>query len=308
MEINRSEEMLKYVEGYYRESKYYLAQNNAKGEELNIIHEILEDLPNQFNPQTATWGLRLWDELLEIDGGIQSVEDHRAKVMMKLIALPRITPISLERLIKSIAKANVDIIRNVAPYTFQIRVREDSLDCNSNLIRQIVEDYKEAHMAFHQAYYLGRFVLKERIYLKTLHRMTMYWFLEEWLLNGAHSLNGEMKLGFIYPMYNLLVRNRISVVIPERFYTRTMRNTFIVKTTEKAKGRGSIRPVFKWWNGDLNSMPEYKTRTINRIGVINPERVSSPVVTISHNLWHLEGSVMLDGSQTLDAYQIKEVL
>lgn len=87
MEISRSEEMLKYVEGYYRESKYYLAQNNAKGEELNISHAILEDLPNQFNPQTATWGLRLWDELLEIDGGIQTVEDHRAKVIMKLIAL-----------------------------------------------------------------------------------------------------------------------------------------------------------------------------------------------------------------------------
>ena len=61
MEISRADLMMGYVESYYRESLFYTAQNNAKGEELDIIHAIIEDMPNQFNPQTATWGLGLWD-------------------------------------------------------------------------------------------------------------------------------------------------------------------------------------------------------------------------------------------------------
>lgn len=392
METNRSEEMLKYVEGYYRESKYYLSQNNAKGEELNILHAILEDLPNQFNPQTATWGLRLWDELLEIDGGIQSVEERRARVMMKLIALPRITPISLERLIKNIAKANVDIIRNVSPYTFQIRVREDSLDCNSSLIRQIVEDYKEAHMAFYQDYYLGRIRVIEHFYLKIMHRMTIYWFRQDCLLNGSHLLNGDMKLGFVFPPYRLLVRNRYTAVILEHFLANAMRNTFWVETTERAEIRGFLRFAFYWWSGAKvllngknfldgetflnqefppykmflrnrftvaipeafdsriiwntfgmkneekavirsvfrsviywwsgalngryqldgkenlgNGLPEYKMKNTNRFQVYNQESISPPTVTITHNLWHLDGTFLMDGSQVMDAYQIKEV-
>ena len=37
MEISRADLMMGYVESYYRESLFYTAQNNAKGEELDII-------------------------------------------------------------------------------------------------------------------------------------------------------------------------------------------------------------------------------------------------------------------------------
>lgn len=464
MEVNRSDEMLKYVEGYYRDSYYYTAQNSAKGQEFDIIHAIVEDMPNQFNPQTATWGLRLWEEMLGIDTGEDSIEERRAKVMLKLLTLQRITPISLERLIKNVTKANVDILRNVAPYTFQVRVREDSLDCDNGLIRRIVEDYKEAHMAFYQAFFLGQIVIRERFYLRTEHRMSVYWFgdngilngrfvldgrrnldtmfppynMRTWhktsvsfvnevlfgktsnaftfilkehlpvasvhdftfywwgegerLLNGTHFLNGDIALNRIFPPYRLEVFNCFRGLIVEKFYMKPMRYSFFIRLVEKAKTKNFFRtdfcwwgskynllngksnlegsvfldqefPPFKmvvshkvttaifenlkaisentmrvkireqmgirnvvraevcWWEGALNGSitlngerrldngyPEYNGKIFNRTAVSHNEKVSSPSVTITHNLWRLDGMVALDGSQTLDAYQIKEVL
>lgn len=165
MKINRSAEMLKYVENYYRESKYYLAQNNAKGKEFDIIHTIIEDLPNQFNPQTATWGLKLWEELLDINS-IGNIEERRTNILMKTATLQVITPISLERLIKKIFNIDTKIIRNFSPYTFLVEFKyEDDKEINLKIIRQLIEDYKEAHMAYNL---LGDYDTKFKIDIKIL--------------------------------------------------------------------------------------------------------------------------------------------
>lgn len=385
MEISRSDMMMNYVESYYQESLFYTAQNNAKGKELDIIHTIIEDLPNQFNPQTATWGLRLWEEMLGLEVGSNNIIERRNYIMMKLLIQQRITPISLERLIKNIAKTNVDIIRNVAPYTFQVRVRDDSLDCDSSLIRRIVEDYKEAHMAFYQAYYLGQIVLKERFYFKTIHRMAIYWFIEQGILNGGFLLDGNRLLNTEFPPYHIRVQNLFSIFHLEEIYLKKIDNAFSFVTKEKfpvlivhtftcywwgefnrllngryfldggicldrffppyklkvfhrvvlalqgcisAKAmwntfrmenalRFEIRSLFRykicWWDGVLNGerdleIPEYKTKVTHRGKVVARENFLVPMVTIRHNLWYLDGTVPLDGSRTLDAYQSKEVL
>ena len=147
MEISRADIMLKYVETYYRGSKFYTAQNNAKGKEFDIIHSIMEDLPNQFNPQTATWGLRFWEELLNIDS-IGSMEERRIKILSKMATLQYITPFSLERLIKKIFNIEAIITRNVAPYTFLTEFDYKDEHLNIKAIRQLIEEYKEAHMAY----------------------------------------------------------------------------------------------------------------------------------------------------------------
>lgn len=164
MEINRSAEMLKYVESYYKESKYYIAQNNAKGKEFDIIHTIIEDLPNQFNPQTATWSLNLWEELLEINS-IGNIEERRTNILMKTSTLQVVTPISLERLIKKIFNLDAKIIRNYSPYTFLVKFKYEDKEINLKTMRQLIEDYKEAHMAYNL---LGDYDTKIKVDVKVL--------------------------------------------------------------------------------------------------------------------------------------------
>lgn len=149
MEVDRSELMLGYVEPYYRESRFYTAQNNAKGQEFNILHAIVEELPNQFNPQTATWGLRLWEELLDIDRGENDLEGRRGQVLLKMVASQMMTPITLERLLKSITKTEVIVTNNVAPYTFSVDISTDTnVPVNYSNIIKVLEEVKPAHLAY----------------------------------------------------------------------------------------------------------------------------------------------------------------
>lgn len=145
--MDRAEVMLGYVERYYRESRFYTAQNDAKGEEFNQIHAFIHDLPNQFHPQTAAWGLRFWEEFYDIES-YGSIEERRMHILAKMAAFEVITPISLERLVQRIFSLDVSVRRNVAPYTFELKF--DYLDKVIDLvaIRKLLEDYKEAHMAY----------------------------------------------------------------------------------------------------------------------------------------------------------------
>lgn len=304
MEISRSEIMIRYVEKYYQESKFYTAQNNAKGEEFDLIHSIIEDMPNQFHPQTATWGLRLWEEMMGIDGGVENIEERRNNLLMKLMTLPRITPISLERLIKNIAKADVEVIRNIAPYTFQVRIKDNSLECNNRLIRKIIENYKEAHMAFYQVYDMGKVVIQEKFYFRTIHHLIMYWFRTDGLLNGDFLLDGSRLLNTDFPLYRLSVCNCFYMPFKETIFVKGMFNRLNIKIKEKLMIRSLFRYRFIWWG---NKLPKYKIKVINPLQVKNKERFSIPIIKKTHNLWHLDGVVNLDGSRVMDAYQIEEV-
>lgn len=145
---NRSAEMLRYVPKYYSNSRHYQVQNNAKGKEFDIIRAITDDLPNQLNPQTATWGLILWEEFLDLDGENKSIEERRNQIILKSLT-SYITPISLERLLKSITKTEVWVTNNVAPYTFSIEISTDNnVAINFDNIVTVVEDVKPAHLAY----------------------------------------------------------------------------------------------------------------------------------------------------------------
>ena len=145
---NRSAEMLKYVPGYYRNSKHYLAHNNAKGGEFDIIRAITDDMMNQFNPQTATWGLKLWEEFLDLDGENKSVEERRNQIILKTLT-SYITPISLERLLKGIVKTNVWVTNSIVPYTFSIEISTDNnVAVNLGSVIKVVEEVKPAHLAY----------------------------------------------------------------------------------------------------------------------------------------------------------------
>lgn len=147
MEIDRCEKMLQYVETYYKDSRFYMAQNNAKGQEFNNIHVIIEDLQNQFYPQKATWGLKLWEELYKLEP-IGTIEERRIRILSKMSTFPIITPVVLERLIKRTLNIDTTILRNIEPYTFQVRFHYEDKYISLKGIRQIIEEYKEAHMAY----------------------------------------------------------------------------------------------------------------------------------------------------------------
>lgn len=222
--MDRVEEMLKYVESYYRNSRFYIAQNNAKGQEFNMIHAVIEDLPNQFNPQTATWALRLWEELYNLES-VGSIAERRMQILSKMSVLQNVTPISLERLIKRLYHVSVSIIRNIEPYRFKLEIDygDKGMDlADLRAVRKLIEEYKEAHMAYGL---LGNCNIEFQIrilqecFLKIVGDIPVQ--LHEYPL--ALSINAEIKkqIGFSFEKLDLL-----SAVLASSHYENEMGFSF----------------------------------------------------------------------------------
>lgn len=196
--MDRTEVMLGYVERYYRESRFYTMQNYAKGEEFNQIHAFINDLPNQFNPQTATWGLRFWEELYDVES-YGNIEERRSHVLAKMAAFEVITPISLERLVRRIFSLDVSVTRNVAPYTFELKFDYPDKSIDLIAIRKLLEDYKEAHMAYNlRGNYLSKFYIDIK-FLSSVQFVSEFYPRKNWpflrydgtaFYNGVYQYNG----------------------------------------------------------------------------------------------------------------------
>lgn len=229
MEINRAEMMLNYVESYYRESRLYTVQNNAKGQEFNIIHTILEDLPKQFHPQTATWGLRLWEELLDIkSSNSNSLEERRGEAILKIMSSQTMTPIRLERVLENVTKTEVKVINNIAPYTFAVEIAADENIIQTNFanIRKIIEDIRPAHLAFLTSVFFLIEVLCKMNYRSELILETEYAIFPKILKNyldgiikmdGSHRLNSykEKRIFELYQSKLDLETTLQSIIWPE---------------------------------------------------------------------------------------------
>lgn len=164
-----------------------------------------------------------------------------------------------------------------------------------------------AHLAFYFSFLIGKIVTKECFKLRRiLNRTAIYWFGDGdfWMLNGIIFLDGSRLLNARFPPYNIRIwiKTKISSanqVVPYRTDNKS-------ELLLKEKFSSSICHTYTfYWSGDL--IDYQKMKVIHRFTVRNRETVSAPIVTTKHNLWYLNGTVPLDGQQTLDAYQIKEV-
>lgn len=303
MEVDRSELMLGYVEPYYRESRLYKAQNNAKGQEFNILHTIIEDLPNQFNPQTATWGLRLWEELLDIDRGESDIERRRNQVLLKILSSQMITPIIFERILKNVTGTDIKYLNNVAAYTFEVYIisKDTTFGFDYNMIRKLIEDIKPAHLAYRL---IGKYqaeVFPQIKYSNCLFMISEFYprynlqpiYLNgSWPLGGIYFVNGNktiLSMDF-YPVYISFLS---SLINPPELYLREhfIGNAYVKCQEYKSHlfivDQVAVRPF-------TDSTIRFKE---SWSGVVS----FSSQLCIEKDLWYLDGIKNLDGSMFLDA-------
>lgn len=94
-------EMLRWIPPYYSESVIYKEQNTAKGNEIDILKYIIDDMKNQFSPKYATWGLMYWEQLCGISSASSdTLEDRRKKVTTMLSTMAPLTPTEFVNQIK----------------------------------------------------------------------------------------------------------------------------------------------------------------------------------------------------------------
>lgn len=274
MKSKKANEIFLTVSPVYENSNIMKSTFEAIGEELDTTNEYAEEVKKQLFPQTATWGLDIWEQRLGlVTNRNKSLEKRRGKVIAKLQSNYIITPERMATIIKNYTGANVLIDENIAPYTFKVTVDIDDIQDNRELNR-IVKKVKPSHL-----YWIPEFILN--FYTEDYFNVyvTNRFFLNfrgniplnldgSWLLNGVNKLTG-------YEIYF------------EPLEMRTRNRFFSYKET--------LFSLVTNLNLSFNNKEKFDLKETNRI-FLN-FRGNIPLI--------LDGSWVLNGKNSLSGYEIE---
>lgn len=131
------------------------------GAEVDFTEQKFAELRLQALPETATWGLKYWEQRYGIypDESVP-IEQRRRRIMPYRMPRLPMNPVRMERILSEAIGREVKIKENIAPYTFGI-----TIDGNSSIQVDIaglfdhIQEIKPAHQS-----YSVTFVKNTRIY------------------------------------------------------------------------------------------------------------------------------------------------
>lgn len=81
----RAVRMIEDTPDYYHQSRVFNAIMQANGEELGLLDHNNQDLAEQLNPATATWGISYWEERVGLPiSSDEPLEQRRKKVLARI--------------------------------------------------------------------------------------------------------------------------------------------------------------------------------------------------------------------------------
>lgn len=163
----KGKEMLKTVSPIYHRSKIMQSIFQAIGTELEIANHIADEVLLQMFPQTATWGLRYWEELLDIPVNESTdINKRRALVMARIKLRSPVTPKRIAEVIKTFTEEfskYVEVTENVEPHVFQVIIGANGPGIDYSEVYRMIKKIKPSHESFYLGNIYSRgFMLKSR--------------------------------------------------------------------------------------------------------------------------------------------------
>lgn len=140
--------MLDMVAPVYDSSQVALYLFQALGTTLQKdVDFVSGDFISQIFPQTATWGLKYFEEEYGLNTDISKTLEQRRQMLMSLMFQKKpLTPYRIKQLVKGITGIDCDILENYAPNTFKVIVR--GYFENVNLIKEVLDEKAPAHLNY----------------------------------------------------------------------------------------------------------------------------------------------------------------
>jgi hypothetical protein len=121
IESKKGLNMYESVSPIYERNELMQSIFEAIGSEADLSEKQIDDIRNQIVPQTATWGLDIWEQRLGlITNHNEDIKIRRAKIIAKIQSKYIINPKRMENMIQNFVDADIDIEENVAPYVFEV--------------------------------------------------------------------------------------------------------------------------------------------------------------------------------------------
>lgn len=145
----KGKEMLNYISPIYHQSKVMQSLFQAIGIEIDFAYELGEDILLQMFPQTATWGLKFWENATGIiSNPSDSYEIRRALILNKLQNPTTLTPMVFSRLISNFTSRECEIEENTNDYEFTVTIINPDGLVNFVRLIELINKSKPAHLSF----------------------------------------------------------------------------------------------------------------------------------------------------------------
>lgn len=292
MIYDRVAALLSYVPEYYKESKIYTSQSNVKGQEFNLLRQVIDDVLDQMYVETATWGLRLWEKYCGIPTNLaDSLETRRARIIAKLSRCSPLTPYELKRLLSDYTNAQVDIKQYYSEYKFEtiFKIKEQFGEKLKGIMDEI-EEVKPAHLE----YAITLDYLTDLIISNTFNR----WQSEGFNYCGTIDVSGDSVISTKGWSFTEAILSKVSRYFSESFMrasetTYTYASGYTVIEQIASKLQRFFSEPFLICAEDSYSTGQGRS-IISSINSKEASFLSSPLLSCSENLYSVGGDLVYD--------------
>lgn len=336
-----AKKMLGYVsDGFYDNSYVGKWLFEVMGQEYDMALEAVEELPAQFFPETATWGLMYH----EIKWGLPvrmhlSYEERRKLIYQKRNFKAPMTPCQMEIYLRDATGFEVHVADAcdlgeygfVPPHSNVFKVYfigEGTLD--TRLVFEILDRLKQSHTT-----YRVNDRMEIRIYCRDMEQAILrnirfkslvpFWYENifdgAWILDGSILLNSRrsyaLVLGIRYVHRSFCMNNsvRYKMIVFSTWIKNNMRNI----------GRTGYRFIVNFWNiqymdgswildgkyllASVRRMVKAQVSSLFKISESEKENICNITVeTKTKDYWFFDGALSFGGSRNFDSIYRKEIV
>lgn len=149
-----AERMLNRVTPIYDNSVVALYMFEAMGREYDTLQQIVDELPAQTNPETATWLLSLWERRygLTTDETL-TLEERRRRIRLRKKHSGAINPYKIKELAANLTGLTAQVNEFVDSYTFEVVL--PYISDGDAAFRRTIRKVKPSHLTCRIDYRLG---------------------------------------------------------------------------------------------------------------------------------------------------------
>lgn len=148
--------LFEWITSIYDDCKIMVQVYEALGVQFDNVNYMFEDILKQMFPQTATWGLELWERRLNLPTNeSENMENRRGKVIAKIQSKVTVNPETMAVITKNFTGADIKIIEWLKDWTFAVQTNAKNMN-KAFEIHKIIKRIKPSHMA-----YVLQFILQQ---------------------------------------------------------------------------------------------------------------------------------------------------
>lgn len=151
--MSKAEVWMGYLPSYYHRIRDMQAIANTEGAELDKLEQEMEDLLDQYYPETATWALSRYEQDLNIPVNLSKpLEQRRSVVISKMRGSGKVSASMLKNVAQAYERGSIEVSVQPAEYKVTIHFRHTvGLPPNLEDLKAAMEEIKPAHMTVEYA-------------------------------------------------------------------------------------------------------------------------------------------------------------